>query len=251
MILSISIIALIAALAARFIWQRCILCPVVQEHEAALLFKHGKFLRQLATGRHVLFGTGFEVKTLETRRQDFLIPGQEFLTADKIGLRVSAIVEFHIVDPLLFHQSCANPIGSLYHAVQIALRHGIGGQSLESVIERKADLSAALIEEVKPSAAKIGIALDQVAAKDLMISGDLRKVFSESLSARQQSNVTLERARAEAAAIRTLANAARAFETHPALLQLKFLQALEKADGGIAQPLALGAAGQWLDFLKK
>jgi regulator of protease activity HflC (stomatin/prohibitin superfamily) len=135
--------------------------------------------------------------------------------------------------------------------VQIALRDAIGGQELDAIIDRKTDLSAPLVARVQPLAERLGLALDGVYVKDIVVGGDLRKVFTEALTARQQSLIVLEKARAEAAAIRTLANAARVFETHPALLQLKFLQAIEKADGGIAQPLALGTAGHWLDFLKK
>jgi regulator of protease activity HflC (stomatin/prohibitin superfamily) len=161
------------------------------------------------------------------------------------------VVEYHIVDPVTFIGVAANPLGSLYHAVQIALRDAIGGQELDAIIDRKTDLSAALVARVQPLAERLGLALDGVHVKDIVVGGDLRKVFTETLTARQQSLVVLEKARAEAAAIRTLANAARVFETHPALLQLKFLQAIEKADGGIAQPLALGTAGHWLDFLKK
>ena len=247
-LLSILLVLLPVALVS---WQVWVSTVIVHEHQAALLFRHGKFVRRLAAGRHRLIGRGYEAKNFDTRRSDFAIVGQEFLTADMAGLKVSALVEYHIIDPLQFVQAAANPLGSLYHSVQIALRQLIGGQTLEALIERKADLSAGLLEEVRPRAALLGIGLDRVAAKDLMIAGDLRKVFTEALSARQQSLITLEKARAEAAAIRTMANAARVFETHPALLQLKFLQVLEKAEGGIAQPLALGTAGQWLDFLKR
>lgn len=247
LITSILIIAFLAFVA----WSIWVTTVVVQQHEAALLFRHGKQVRTLAAGRHRIFGSGHEVKRFDTRRTDFQVAGQEFLTADKAGLKVSAVVEYHIADPVLFLAASANPVGSLYHAVQIALREAIGGETLDSVLERKSALSPVLVERVRPLAGSLGIALDSVAVKDLMVGGDLRKVFTEALTVRQQSLIVLEKARAEAAAIRTLANAARVFETHPALLQLKFLQTLEKADGGIAQPLALGTAGHWLDFLKK
>lgn len=241
----------LAAYVAFTAWSHWVTTVVVQQHEAALLFRHGKLVRALAAGRHRIFGTGHEVKRFDTRRTDFQVAGQEFLTADKAGLKVSAVVEYHIADPVVFLASAANPVASLYNAVQIALREAIGGQTLDAALDRKTALSSALTDQVQPFADRLGLAIDGVSVKDLMIGGDLRKVFTEALTVRQQSLIVLEKARAEAAAIRTLANAARVFEAHPALLQLKFLQTLEKADGGIAQPLALGTAGHWLDFLKK
>ena len=251
MIFTIVITILIIACVVPILWQHCVTTVVIEQHEAALLFRHGKLVRPLAAGRHRIFGSGHEVKRFDVRRTDFQVAGQEFLTADKAGLKVSAVVEYHIVDPVTFIGAAVNPLGSLYHATQIALRDAIGGQELEAIIDRKTDLSAALLARVQPLAERLGLALDAVHVKDIIVGGDLRKVFTEALTARQQSLIVLEKARAEAAAIRTMANAARVFETHPALLQLKFLQAIEKADGGIAQPLAIGTAGQWLDFLKK
>jgi regulator of protease activity HflC (stomatin/prohibitin superfamily) len=248
----ITFIALcVTAVVAWIAWERWMTTVVIQQHEAALLFRHGKLVRPLAAGRHRIFGSGYGIKRFDIRRTDFQIAGQEFLTADKAGVKVSAVVEYHIADPVAYLGVAADPLKSLYHAVQIALRNAVGGQELDAVIDRKIDLSASLAARVQPLAESLGLALDGVHVKDIVVGGDLRKVFTEALTARQQSLVVLEKARAEAAAIRTLANAARVFETHPALLQLKFLQAIEKADGGIAQPLALGTAGHWLDFLKK
>jgi regulator of protease activity HflC (stomatin/prohibitin superfamily) len=248
LILSILLIVAIAAVLARM---ALITTEVVQDHETALHYRHGKFVGVLAPGRHRLWGRGHVLRRFDKRRMDLSVQGQEFLTADKAGIKVTAVVEYRIADALRFQAAAVNPLGSLYHSVQIALRHCIGGQTVEAALEGRANLAALLMAEVKPAAESLGLVVETVAVKDLMIGGELKRVFIEGLTARQESLVTLEKARAEAAAIRTLANAARVFESHPALLQLKFLQALERAEGGVAQPLMLGTAGHWLDFLKK
>lgn len=244
-------ITFVATLLAIIAWSRWVTTVTVRHYQTALLFHHGKLVRHLGAGRHRVFGTGHEVDYFDTRRIDLQVNGQEFLTADKAGVKVSAVIGYHVADAIVFVGAAENPVGALYHAVQTALRDVIGSQSLDAVLDRKTDLAAGVIAKLRPFAEGLGLAVDGVAIKDLMVGGDLRKVFTEALTVRQQSLISLEKARAEAAAIRMLANAARVFETHPALLQLKFLQTLEKADGGIAQPLALGTAGHWLDFLKK
>ncbi|RYD62253.1 MAG: hypothetical protein EOP83_15065 [Verrucomicrobiaceae bacterium] len=240
MIFAIIIALLVIVCLVPVVWQLWVTTVVVQQREAALLFRHGVLVDSLCPGRHRIFGSGHEVKRFDIRRVDFQVAGQEFLTADKAGIKVSAVVEYRIVAPVTFTEVAADPLKLLYNAVQI-----------DAIIDRKMDLSAALVARVQPVAERLGLALDAIHVKDIIVGGELRRVFTEALTARQQSLVVLEKARAEAAAIRALANAARVFETHPALLQLKFLQAIEKADGGIAQPLALGTAGHWLDFLKK
>jgi len=222
----------------------------VRETQVALLFRNGIFERKLVPGKQRLFGFGYEVRVHDTRWKEMQIQGQEFLTADKAQIRATAFVKYRITDALLFENVSENPAYAIYTAAQIALRDEIGALGVEDALDRSKDLSTELTAKVAADAVALGIEVGKVAVKDLSIGGDLKKVFTDTLTARQESLVTLEKARAEAAAIRTLANAARVFENNPSLLQLKFLQALEKADGGIAQPFLLGTAGKWLDFLK-
>jgi regulator of protease activity HflC (stomatin/prohibitin superfamily) len=222
----------------------------VRETQAALLFRNGVFERMLAPGKQRFFGFGYEVRIHDTRWKEMQIQGQEFLTADKAQLRASAFVKYRITDALLFESVSDNPAYAIYTAAQLALRDAIGALGVEDALDRGKDLSPDLTAKVVAEAAALGVEVAKVAVKDMGVGGDLKKVFADVLSARSQSLVTLEKARAEAAAIRTLSNAARVFETNPALLKLKFLQALEKSEGAYAQPYMLGNAGNWLDFLK-
>lgn len=244
-------IAGIAGIITLIIWNHLVSIVIVHQHHAALLFRHGKLLRQLTAGRHRLFGSGHQVITYDTRWTDMAVLGQEFLTADKAGIKVSANVRYRITNALRFNESAESPLTILYVSAQLALRDAVGGRDLEKVLDRGTSLTKELTDALQSDAEALGLEVQTVAIKDLTVSGDIRRVYTEALTARQQSLITLEKARAEAAAMRTLANGARVFETHPALLQLKFLQTLERAEGGIAQPLALGTAGQWLDFLRK
>jgi regulator of protease activity HflC (stomatin/prohibitin superfamily) len=73
--------------------------------------------------------------------------------------------------------------------------------------------------------------LMSVDVKDLMFPGPLKKVFAQVIEARQQGLASLEKARGETAAMRSLANAARMVDDNPSLLQLRILQQLESTSG--------------------
>ena len=220
----------------------------VRENQAVLLFRDGAFLRQLAAGKYRFFRLGYEVKTYDTRWKEMQIQGQEFLTADKAQLRATALVKYRIVDARLYEGVAENPVLAIYTAAQLALRGAIGGLDIEAALDRGNDLTPVLTEKTALEAAEVGIEIGKVAVKDLSIGGDLKRVFTETLTARQESLVTLEKARAEAAAIRTMANAAKVFETNPSLLQLKFLQALEKAERRHRPTLHAGNSRQVVGF---
>ncbi len=66
---------------------------------------------------------------------------------------------------------------------------------------------------------------------DLTLPGELKKIFSQVVRARQEGLAALEKARGETAALRSLANAAGMVQQNPVLLQLRLLQVLEQQPG--------------------
>ncbi|HEY1120063.1 MAG TPA: SPFH domain-containing protein, partial [Haloferula sp.] len=157
-LISVFVISCVACVA----WQRWVTTVVIQQHEASLLYQHGQLVGPLAAGRHRIVGSGHEVKRFDRRRVDLQVAGQEFLTADKAGIKVNAVVEYRIVGPVTFIEVAADPLKLLYNAVQIALRDVIGGLELDAIMDRKTDLSAALVAQVRPIAERLGLALDAV-----------------------------------------------------------------------------------------
>jgi hypothetical protein len=64
-----------------------------------------------------------------------------------------------------------------------------------------------------------------------MVPGDLKRVFAGVVAARKEGEASLERVRAETAALRNLANAGRLVEENPGLLQLRMLQQVGGSSG--------------------
>ena len=67
--------------------------------------------------------------------------------------------------------------------------------------------------------------------RDLVVPAELRRAVLAVQTARQEGVAALERARGETAAMRALANGARVLEDHPALLQLRTVQAAGEGAG--------------------
>src|SRR4029079_7215338 len=87
-----------------------------------------------------------------------------------------------------------------------------------------------------------GVKLVRVAVRDIMIPASLRDAFGAATIAQKQGAAALERARSEVASMRALANAARMAQDHPALLQLRALQAIQASEG--KNTLVLDLSGQ-------
>ncbi len=202
---------------------------VVPEGHAALLYRQGRYLRTLSSGPHWLWRLGTRVELVDLRLGILTVPGQEVLCSDQVSVKVSVAVRYAVVVPDVARHRVQSYYDALYLAAQLALRAEAGKHSLEELVSGRVALGEALRASVAEQARSLGLAVEAVELKDVMLPADLRRVFSEALKARKEGLAALEKARGETAALRSLANAARMVEQSPALLQLRALQTLSGA----------------------
>lgn len=175
---------------------------------------------------------GYGVTNVDIRKALVTIPGQEVLTADNVGIKVSALLSYRIADAArVTHevQSCREVI---YGAVQIALREAVGSVNAEALLENRLNVGQQLRKRVAAELDAIGIETLSVEMKDVMLPGELRKAFAEAIKVRKEGVAALERARAESAALRNLANAAKVLDNNPGLMNLRVLQTVANAKDG-------------------
>jgi regulator of protease activity HflC (stomatin/prohibitin superfamily) len=156
-----------------------------------------------------------------------VVPSQEVLTADGLTVKVSLFATCRTADPRRWHEAVENADGFVYAALQVALREAVAGRSLDELLTDRQFLPHALRGPVQERAETVGVAVQDVAVRDVMVPAELRRAAAEVASARAQGQAALERARSEVASTRALANAARMVAEQPALLQLRTLQAIE------------------------
>ncbi|WP_170323949.1 slipin family protein [Cryptosporangium phraense] len=211
----------------------------VMEYERVVTYVDGVRGAVLGPGRHGYRAGRTTLVRIDLRPALLTVPGQELLTADGLTVKVSALVSWRVADPAGYHASAERPLDVLYAAVQTVLRDRVAGLALEAAIRDRGALGDGLTAPVAAAAEAVGIAVDSVAVKDLMLGAELRRAFAETALTVERGRAELERARSEAAALRTLANAARLVEEHPSLLHLRTLQVA--ADPGTTVVLKPGS----------
>ena len=227
-ILSMAVITAVVIIFTR----ACRFQGFVHEGYAGLLYHEGKLVATLPAGRHVRYGRNYRLGLVDTRKTLLQVPGQEVLTADNVGVKVSIVLTVQIVDAAKSVQAVDHHVTHLYSAAQTAVRAIVVGVTMETLLGQRVAIGPQLRELISAQAEAVGVQVHTVEVRDVMLPGELRKAFSEALKARQEGQATLERARSESAALRNLANAARLLDGHPALATLRFLQALETSRAG-------------------
>jgi len=223
---------------------------VVWDFQSALHYRHGKLVGLLQAGRHRFWGRGHQIIVLDARIEELVVQSQELLSADGASVKLSAVAQWRIADPVKFYTYAADGRQALYSRVQLALREAVGVLELDALVERKSSLSAPLLEAVREKAAsELGIEVLSVDLRDLMLSGELKAACAAVLGEKKAAQAKLEKARGDAAALRSLANAARLFEEHPGLLRLRYLDTIKEIGNGTGNQLVISIPEELLGLV--
>ncbi len=198
----------------------------VHPWQRALEHRAGRPTRALAPGRHPRHWSATYTWLDDRQRLDHTA-AQEVLTADGVTVKVTAVVRWRIGDPVLFTEVVADPFSVVYLAVQLALRDAVTGLEAEAVARSARSEVADQAQTAAVAAGEAaGIEVLEVVVKDVVLPAELRAAYAELVTGRQRALAQLEAARAETAALRSLANGAKLLDEHPALAQLRLVQAL-------------------------
>jgi regulator of protease activity HflC (stomatin/prohibitin superfamily) len=139
-----------------------------------------------------------EIVLVDMRARDLTIKGQEILTADKVAIRVSILVQFAVVDPKAALHAVANYEDRLYSDVQLAARRSLASMTLEDILTNRTRLSEDILRDVKESAISYGVAIARADVKDLVFPGNLQEIMNRVLAAERMSQAQLVEARTKA-----------------------------------------------------
>jgi regulator of protease activity HflC (stomatin/prohibitin superfamily) len=222
---------------------------VVYDWHWALLFQRGKFVRLLKPGLYRFFQPPTTWIVFDKRLQTISVPGQEVLTKDALGIKLTLHVEYQIEDPVRLVRTMPastnqEAVAAIYPLIQLPIREAVAEHTLDEILQNRDMLPERVTIAVTARLADTGIKLVRVAVRDIMVPASLREAFAAPTVAQKQGAATLERARAEVAAMRALGNAARMAQDQPALLQLRALQAVQGGEGKNTLVLDLSGRGK-------
>ena len=199
----------------------------VWEFERGLLYHKGRFKELLEPGRYVLWPWQFRhIDRVDVRETSQTVTGQEILTKDKIGVRVTLVAQYKVSDPVAAAHNVESYVDQLYQDLQLTLREHVTGRTIEEVLEDRDALSAQLLDDVAPRAQTYGVAVSRVGVKDVVLPGIVRHVFLQEVEADRRGRAQLVAARHETAAARAKANTAKLLRDNPNILRLQELETL-------------------------
>ncbi len=204
---------------------------IIYDYECGLLYKKGKFSRQINAGIYWYNTYQTKIEKIDLRNFYITIPSQEILTKDGVTIKITLSTNIKIGDPFVAINSTKNYQDALYLVLQLALRKIISETEIETLLEKRQEIGKEIFDLSQKDVNEYGLELLTVNIKDVTFPGSLKQIFSEVVKARQEGLAALERARGETAALRKLANTAKMLENNPTLMQLRMLQTINEKSG--------------------
>ncbi len=217
----------------------------IAEGQIGLYFKDGTFVEKLKPGFYAfwrgLAKTRFYVEDIREKSMD--ISGQDIMTADKVTLRVNAVLAYRVVDVLKSVLASEKADQALYREAQLALRAAVGTRDLDALLTDKETLAGELMDAVRSKADALGLEIVSLGIRDIILPGDMKTLLNQVTEVRKAAEANLIARREETAAVRSQANTAKMIEANPTLMRLRELEALEKVAAQSKLNIVLGEKG--------
>jgi regulator of protease activity HflC (stomatin/prohibitin superfamily) len=205
----------------------------------------GSFVETLPAGRYAFWKNVADVKVVpvDTRAQMLDVAGQEIMTADKVTLRLNALVTYRVVDARLSVSVTDDARQALYRDTQLVLRAVVGARELDSFLTDKDGVVSELEQGVRRRTAALGLEVVTVGIRDIILPGEMKELLNKVTEARKAAEANLILRREETAAMRSQANTAKLLQDNPTLMRLRELEALEKVAASAKLNVVLGDKG--------
>lgn len=212
-------------------------CKVERDH-VGVWFLDGRYVDQLQPGLYAFWKDAGDARVVEVdmRESQVDVSGQEMLTADKVTLRINAMVTYVVKDARRAVSASEDVRQSIYRETQLALRAAVGSRELDVFLSGQAGSDKdSLIDElesgVRGRAAVLGLEVVSVGIRDVILPGDMKELMNKVTEAKKAAEANLIARREETAAMRSQANTAKLLADNPTLMRLRELEVLEKIAG--------------------
>jgi len=208
---------------------------IVYPWETVLLYRGGAFDRVLPPGTHRYIDIGRRVRAvrLPNHPQRTTFGPLDVVSADRFAFRLHLAVTWGLADPRAAWEAqevaeiggyAAPPLTEQAAAAALA---AAGTRTLDELVGDPAGIAAEIRERLPVGT----LAIEEVAVTRFELPPETRRMLTEVERARREGAAALERARAEQASLRALANAARLVKDNPELARLRLLKTIEDAKG--------------------
>lgn len=208
----------------------CFLCTnpyqEVQQGEVGLVQTFGALSKTVEPGLLYINTWSEKLTRVNVKINIREIPAQNCFTRDNVGVVITSVVYYNIVDPQKAIFSISNIHDAIVERTQTTLRDVIGGRILQDVVEKRDEIAEAIELVISKTAFDWGVNIESILVKDLMLSEKIKASLSMAAEAKRIGEGKIINAKAEVESAKLMRKAADILASKPAM-QIRYLDALQ------------------------
>ncbi len=212
----------IAVIVAVFI---CLLgIRIVSQWQCGVVFRLGKFVRQIKPGLNVIIPVLEYVKRVDMRIRTMDVVPQEIMTKDSVPVKIDAVVYYKIFDAPKSIIAVENFSLASTLLAQSKLRDLLGKNDLDTLLSNKDQIGREVLTALQGPTDEWGINIISVEIKNIELPDNMKRAMAKESEAVREKRARLVKASAEDEASKKFTDAARTMDASPNALMLRQLQ---------------------------
>lgn len=204
-------------------------------------FWDNKFVEKLDAWYYKKYGfwkNKGQLFVLSQSLHSYVIITQQLITKDMISLRVSASVNYMIIDGQKFIENFLSEYETtiaLYkedtyirETAQVFLREYIANIDSTDLLESQSVLQDIDVSKLNTELEKLGLKIEKLALRDIVFPKKIQDLYAKKLEAKIRSEAELENARTVVSTTRALKNASKMLEWDENVKFLQYIEAMTK-----------------------
>jgi regulator of protease activity HflC (stomatin/prohibitin superfamily) len=199
---------------------------VLNEYERAVIFRMGRLIGAKGPGIILLIPFIDRMRRVSLRTIVTEVPPQDVITRDNVSVKVSAVLNFRVMDPNKAVVEVENYLYATGQLAQTTLRSILGQHELDDLLSERDKINRRLQEILDTHTDPWGIKVSLVEIKHVDLPADMQRAMARQAEAERERRAKVINAEGEFQAAARLTEAATIIEEHPVALQLRYLQTL-------------------------
>jgi regulator of protease activity HflC (stomatin/prohibitin superfamily) len=229
---------------------------IIKEWENGVILRLGRMqgtpkgsgLRIVIWPIDTLYRISLQIETLD-------VPAQDVITRDNVSAKVNAVCYFKVIDANLALARTKNYMYATSQLAQTTLRSVCGQFELDAILSERDKVNEKLQLILDQDTEPWGIKVTKVELKQVDIPENMQRAIARQAEAERERRAKVIHADGEFQASAKLAEAAGVLESHPAAIQLRYLQTLTEIGAEknttVVFPLPVDIITLWSQTLAK
>jgi len=199
---------------------------VVQQYERGVIFVLGRLTGTKGPGLFLVPPFISRMSKVDLRIVTLTVPPQEVITRDNVTIKVTAVLYFYVIDPVMAVINVVNFGQATTQMGQTTLRNVLGQSELDELLAERNKINRELQIIIDEQTARWGVKVTAVEIKDVELPATMQRAMAKQAEAEREKRAKVIHAEGEWLASSQLAQAAQVIGSQPAALQLRYLQTL-------------------------